>query len=90
MREIGERYSELMLKRYDVKINVMIFHNEDLNFFRYLIQHGWYKDLGSCKQLIRNLAEGKDDTLKHMDNKEQLVVIKNSGIGTCTIEEYNN
>ena len=65
-----------MLKRYDVKRDVMTFQSEDMNSFRYLIQHDWYKDLGSCKKLIRNLVEGKNDTLEHMDNKEQLVIIK--------------
>ena len=32
-------FFEMMLKRCDIKRDVMTFHTEDLDFFRYLIQH---------------------------------------------------
>lgn len=84
-----------MLKEYDVKQDVITLNGEILNSIRYLIQHGWNKNLDSYSQLIKNLVEGKVVTLEHMDNKEQLIVMFkanqieniNNGIGTCTIEE---
>lgn len=62
---------------------------------RYLIQHGWKRNLDSYSQIIKNLVEGKVVTLEHMDNKEHInVMFKsnqieniNNGIETCTIEE---
>ena len=93
--EFRESFSKLMLKEYDVKQDVITLYGENLNSIRYLIQHGWNKNLDSYSQLIKNLVEGKVVTLEHMDNKEQLIVMFkakqieniNSGIGTCTIEE---
>ena len=69
-REIRESFSELVLKRHDVEKDVMTFHSEDLSSFRYLIQHGQNKDIGSCNHLTKNLIKGEKDTLENVDNNE--------------------
>lgn len=82
-----------MLKNFNVKYDVLTLQWVDLNIIKYLIQHGWNKNINI--QLIKNLVEGNIVTLEHMDNKEQLTVmfktkqIKNISrrIGTCIIKD---
>ncbi|KAI5411861.1 hypothetical protein KIW84_056795 [Lathyrus oleraceus] len=72
--EFRESFSKLMLEEYDV----ITLYSKNLNSIRYLIQHGWNKNLDSYSQLIKNIVKGKVVTLEHMDNMEQLTAGRNA------------